>query len=861
MSKQQQFSLAFNANNNVTSSLTFIQKFRLYCKMVWQFIAAIAGFFCRRPLYILLMIIMILAVQTLNFYSLNFITSTNGNRKNNGRTSRSSIEMFKDSFRSSFQNTFYNNYDELSSFQSLNSNSKKSNSKNNHQFTSFTKYDSKTQLKYLPQRTLNSRSYSSFDHIVSKESKIKFQKQILEMQENRKTVEYSSLGNIIPDLSYEYDQFFIKQIDGKRKAVRIISGAIHYFRMPAESWADIILKLKATGANTVETYMPWNLHEHKPGLWNFKDNLDIYKFLEICHDHGMFVILRPGPYICSEWDFGGLPAWLLNDPNMEVRTNLPAYLRAVKRYFEKLFDPKKGVLSNMMKTTNNGPIIAVQIENEYGAYTKRGHGQGPEHTFEIQKMLLETGVPELLFTSDGAYDLKLGYSPGTLTTVNFGHIGNKNDKYEKFNKLKQFQPDKPIMVMEFWTGWFDHWSREHHHRDLEDFKLNLELILNYTDRSNLNMYMFFGGTNFGFMNGANSEKEDKVENTYEYWQDTTSYDYDAPLSESGQMTNKFYAARDIISKALQIAPPDISHLSNSSSIAYKLEEINYQEAGYISLWDMIDHLDPDDVHEYFEPVAAEYLDIHGNTGQAHGYTLYTSSVDISQMKDKSVLALAGFKNNVRDRAQIFMSKKRVGFIDANTYRDSIAGRVTEHENVGIQILTENAGRVNYGYFMNHQRKGLMGRITTRGRPIINWKIYPLEFDLPFLTRIEENLNQIPKNKQIELPPGIWKFTIDLSHAKTISDTYIDMSDFNKGLVFVNGINLGRYWKRGPQLSLYWPKPYQKRGINSIMIFEEYAISLSARKIKFSENMVISFRQDVLFQHVYEDTEIVEGVLL
>ena len=251
MSKQQQFSLAFNANNNVTSSLTFIQKFRLYCKMVWQFIAAIAGFFCRRPLYILLMIIMILAVQTLNFYSLNFITSTNDNRKNNGRTSRSSIEMFKDSFRSSFQNTFYNNYDELSSFQSLNSNSKKSNSKNNHQFTSFTKYDSKTQLKYLPQRTLNSRSYSSFDHIVSKESKIKFQKQILEMQENRKTVEYSSLGNIIPDLSYEYDQFFIKQIDGKRKAVRIISGAIHYFRMPAESWADIILKLKATGANTV----------------------------------------------------------------------------------------------------------------------------------------------------------------------------------------------------------------------------------------------------------------------------------------------------------------------------------------------------------------------------------------------------------------------------------------------------------------------------------------------------------------------------------------------------------------------------------------------------------------------------------
>lgn len=678
-------------------------------------------------------------------------------------------------------------------------------------------------------------------------------------------------------LSYIDDQFYLKNITtNKYEKIRLISGAIHYFRMPQEYWRDRILKLKATGANVVETYMAWNLHEHKPNLWNFADNLDINKFVRLCGELDMLVILRPGPYICSEFDFGGLPAWLLHDPNMQVRSNYPKYLKFVNNYFTKIFQQ---VLSNQFRSSEfQGPIIAVQIENEFGAYIKRGPDYvSNEHVVQLKNMLLNLGVPELLFTADGAYDLKDGSVAGELATVNFGYIGNEFSPYDKLERLQAFQPDKPLMVMEFWTGWFDHWAREHHHRDDNNYNSNLESILNFTNKTNVNLYMFFGGTNFGFMNGANSEREkiDKLEpkkSTFEYLSDTTSYDYDAPLSENGNFTEKFFMTKNLVQKyvydPLNLTIPSFEELGvkEPTSTSYPGLEILCQ--GHLPMWEFIRYLDPENVVEVYEPIASEYLPIHPSngdfytTGQSHGYTLYTSSVKISNPNHKNMLSLEGFKNNIRDRGQIFIENKRIGFIDANTYRDSIAGPVySNSESVDIQILTENAGRINYGYFLNEQRKGLLGRITSRGEPVINWKIYPLEFDLVFLEKVTNRFHPLPNNLDTMLQTGLWKFHLDLSSVSKLEDTFIDMSDFNKGIVFVNNINLGRYWRRGPSLSLYWPAPYQIQGLNEIVIFEEYDLSLSARKIRLSDQQIISFRQAVNFEHVYDGEEGKNGDIL
>lgn len=504
--------------------------------------------------------------------------------------------------------------------------------------------------------------------------------------------------------------------------------------MPRSYWKDRLLKLKAVGANTLETYVPWNAHEPKPGIFDFTGNLDIRQYLDLAIELNLHVILRPGPYICSEWDFGGLPAWLLSDPNMEVRVNYPIYQEAAEKYLRKLFEEVHDYFS-----VYGGPIVAVQIENEYGGYTKNGPGIGQDHVNWVRSVFLKHGVEEKMFTSDGTWSFKQGRANSVdnkhfeLATINFAEQkGN-----EKLAKLVAGQPGRPVMVMEYWTGWFDHWTKEHNHRSTEEFSRNLEQILNFTKHTNVNMYMFFGGTNFGFFNGGNTENE-KEHPPYEYFSDTTSYDYDAPLSEAGHMTDKFYAARDVIAKILNKNKPSLNGLSNITLTTYADPKL----IGFISLWTMLSYIPEVNVVDLHEPVAMELLPIHENknwengyTGQGYGYTFYQTVLDLDEEALKGGrLSIEGFRGNFRDRAHIFLSKTSVTHIDANSGRDSINGKI-HSKHLQLQIMVENAGRVNYGQFLMDQRKGLFGKLTTRGKPIYNWKVFPLEFDKQFMKKL------------------------------------------------------------------------------------------------------------------------------
>lgn len=627
-----------------------------------------------------------------------------------------------------------------------------------------------------------------------------------------KVSEYSSdLGSALREDGVHF------VLDGEN--IRIISGAVHYFRMPQEYWKDRLLKLKAIGANTVETYCPWNAHEPKPNKFDFSGNLDLAAYLSLAQSLGLYVILRPGPYICSEWDFGGLPAWLLADPNMKIRSNYHGYAYPAKRYLKKVYE----ITSPYMRTTKKGPIIMIQIENEYADYPQAKNNPG--HLRYLQKVATDSGIREKFVTSDGSWHVAKGGYDNVLKTVNLADVGKG---FSKINRLTDNQPDRPMMVMEYWSGWFDHWSFPHETRESSVFEQNLEAILDYNEGSSVNIYMFFGGTNFGFMNGANTDPHTKPKDgpsEYLYQSDVSSYDYDAPLTELGHMTEKFFAARRMISEKLGISVPDIRHLMNSSLSTYSKPKLT----GYASLWDMLRFVKPNNVVKLDQPVAMEFLPIHQNTGQGYGYTFYETILDVDTTKPVS---LEGFKNNYRDRATVYQNRNKVASFDQNSGRDSVMFQ-SRQKTVRLQILTENAGRVNYGEWLEDQRKGLFSPISTRGEDIFDWKIYALEFDPEFMGRVNytEATEKISDSMQ---KAGLWKFTI--SENEILCDTFIDTTMLEKGILFVNGHNLGRFWKRGPTIGLFCPGVWLKYGKNELIIFEEMEIIMSDRGVDFMKQI-------------------------
>lgn len=551
-----------------------------------------------------------------------------------------------------------------------------------------------------------------------------------------------------------------------KKPLKIISGSIHYFRVLPEYWEDRLSKLKAMGCNTVETYVPWNFHEPAEGEYQFTGRQDLKAFIQTADDLGLFVILRPSPYICAEWEFGGLPAWLLKDRNMKLRTAYRPFLDKVDRYFKELL---KEVTP--LQFTQGGPILMMQVENEYGSY-----GNDKEYLNALIDIMQKYGVDVPLVTSDGSWADML--ENGTvvnraLPTVNFGSKAR-----EHFGILKEYAgKDIPLMVMEFWNGWFNAWGDKEYKETNSMAQSNeLKEILSM---GHVNFYMFHGGTHFGFDNGAN------------YYDalspDITSYDYDAPLSEWGDITEKYKRFREVIEEVTDNPLPDLP--SPVKKKAYGKVKRSHKTS-------LFDNLNNISVPKY-SPYPQTMEDLNQNTG----YILYKHQLGRKRTVDS--MRLLG----TNDRTKVYVNRNHRFTHYDKELGNSETFELTEEENT-LDILVENMGRINYGPRLPLQRKGIDLGVHVNAAFRSEWTHYPLPLD---------NLNKLDFNEPYhEDEPSFSRFEFQVDEAE---DTFMDMTGWGKGAVFINGFNLGRFWEVGPQFKLYLPKPLLKTGSNTLIVFE------------------------------------------
>ncbi len=546
------------------------------------------------------------------------------------------------------------------------------------------------------------------------------------------------------------------------KPIKIISGAVHYFRNMPHTWRDIFKKMKAMGLNCVETYCAWNMHEKKIGEFDFTGNLDIKGFIETAREEGLMAIVRPGPYICAEWEFGGLPWWLQTMEDMEIRCSNPVYMKHFENYLKHLFDEIRDLLF-----TNGGPIIMLQCENEYGYY-----GDDKEYLKALYEIYRKHGIDVPLFTSDGTSEANLldGTIEGCLATLNFGSRVEEN-----FKAHDMLFPKSPKMCMEMWNGWFDAWGDSFHHTtSAQDYAKVVDDMLK---RGSLNMYMFIGGTNFGFTSGANHYEK--------FTPDVTSYDYDAMLTECGDVTEKYLMVREVIKKYVDEELPPVP--KNREKKAYGKVKLT-QVGGF---FDNLSNLSAPIFSNVPKPMEAY--------GQGYGYIAYTTRLN----RDYTDATLTF--TEIGDRAHIYVNDKLNGIV----YVNDEALRTTINAKAGdtLTILVENMGRANFGPKMM-RKKGIVGRCLI-GNNIIhfNWNVYPLPMD---------NLDKLTYGKEFNEPSCFLKGSFNVD--KT-ADTFLYLDSFKKGFVLINGFNIGRYWEIGPQKSLYVPASLLKEGENEIIIFE------------------------------------------
>ncbi|CAG5098947.1 Oidioi.mRNA.OKI2018_I69.XSR.g16113.t1.cds [Oikopleura dioica] len=618
-------------------------------------------------------------------------------------------------------------------------------------------------------------------------------------------------------LSYDSKNFYLGE-----EASQLLSGSVHYFRIPKKYWHDRLAKVKSAGLNGVTTYVPWNLHEPEPGEFHFSGDLDLVHFINVARALDLFVILRPGPYICSELEWGGLPAWLLRDSFMKVRTNYPGYISAVKRYFAELLP-----LVKYQQSKYGGPIIAVQVENEYGLYA----GQDPNHLNTLAGLLKNEGIVEPLFTSDGSSvwesEKSTIYEDG-LKSVNF-----KSNPEKHLKLLRGHFPDQPLWVMEYWAGWFDWWGEGRNLFDTSEFTRNLDIILD--QKASVNFYMFHGGTNFGFTNGGLT-----IARGY-YTADVTSYDYDCPISESGAYGEKFYAIREsLVSHGFPV--PEVYRSSITKPRSYK--PLEYKD-GFFSLWDMLHLVENATLNE---PMPMEIVSYPNAIGQSYGYIFYEMNVDCAKSGD---VVVSGLKTRLRGRAHFYLNRNEVGKPilyedEASTQQDSSSWEVIHSSEMSFDlgILVENPGRVNFDniYGLDGQYKGLLGNIVLSGSAGCKFKgqgVSAFRLDMNSTT-IAQSTRRTGRWRE---RPGLHKFTLHLRHEA--HDTFVDpvSSGFRKGVVFVNERNLGRYWEIGPQKTLYLPGPWLRSGANEIIVFDEYPQQEAPKVLIFKDAPDLGVKND------------------
>jgi beta-galactosidase len=559
-------------------------------------------------------------------------------------------------------------------------------------------------------------------------------------------------------------------LDGK--PFRIISGEMHPARIPREYWTQRIRMAKAMGCNTIAVYVFWNYLESSPGRWDFRTgNRDVAAFIRLCRDEDMWVLLRPGPYVCAEWDWGGLPAYLLKIPDIKIRCMDPRYMNAVRRYTSRL---SKEIYQ--LQCIHGGPILMVQVENEYGSY-----GNDRAYMKALRKLWIDGGIRVPFYTADGPTDFML--EAGSLDSCAIGLDSGAGDG--DFAQAQKHDPHMPSFSSETYPGWLTHWKEPWQRPDTNDILRQVKYLLD--NGRSFNLYVIHGGTNFGFTAGANAFTP------VQYQPDVTSYDYDAPINEQGRATPKYYALRRLIGQYVTYRIPD------PPPPVPVMELPPFEMQPFTSVWD---HL-PEPVRSP-QPVPMEYLD------QNSGFILYRTRL-IGHKSGRLTIT------EPHDYALVFLNGK---FIDT-VYRDGGKWTVqlpkTEEKEPVLDILVEGMGHINFAQYMI-DRKGITDRVTLNGMTLMNWEIYRLPMDGPAIAALNGRTAAASNGTKDSFSrQGIFfRGHFVLSE---LADTYLDMSHFKKGSVWVNGHNLGRYWQVGPQQRVYCPAPWLKKGGNDVLIFD------------------------------------------
>ncbi|RFS26455.1 beta-galactosidase [Chitinophaga silvatica] len=553
------------------------------------------------------------------------------------------------------------------------------------------------------------------------------------------------------------------------KPFQMVSGEMHPARIPHEYWRHRIQMAKAMGCNTIAAYVFWNYHEPVKGEFDFTNgNHNIAEFIRIAQEEGMWVLLRPGPYVCAEWEFGGLPPYLLEIPDIKVRCMDPRYMEAVKQYVGKLAAEVKPLL-----VTNGGPIVMVQIENEYGSY-----GNDKTYLNTLKDLWVNNGINVPFYTSDGAtaYMLEAGGVDGAAIGLDSG------SSEEDFAAARKQNPNVPSFSSETYPGWLTHWGEQWQRTGIDGITKEVKFLMD-TKRS-FNLYVIHGGTNFGFTAGANSGGKG-------YEPDVTSYDYDAPISEQGVATPKYMALRQLMASYL----PKGKKLPAIPAAIPTITIPAVTPTNYTSIWDHLPTAIKTPQPKPFEAF-----------GQDYGFMLYKTK-------------LIGHKNgklrikDLHDYATVFLNGNYIGKLDRRLGETSIDIPVSNVKDPVLEILVEGMGRINFADAMI-DRKGITDRVVLNGMTLMDWEVFSLPLNDDFVKTLTPSSNHTTK------PGQFFKATFNIEKP---GDTYIDMSGYEKGMVWVNGHNLGRYWQIGPQKRLYCPAPWLKKGENEIMIFDQHQL--------------------------------------
>ncbi|MFG1819589.1 beta-galactosidase family protein [Kribbella sp. NPDC049174] len=548
-------------------------------------------------------------------------------------------------------------------------------------------------------------------------------------------------------------------LDGK--PFRILSGALHYFRVHPQHWADRIEKARLMGLNTIETYVPWNLHSPARGVFGTEGMLDLERFLRQVAEAGLYAIVRPGPYICAEWDNGGLPAWLFREPGMGVRRNEPQFMAAVREYLEQVLR-----IVRPLQVDQGGPVLLVQVENEYGAF-----GDDQTYLKSVAEIIRTAGITVPLVTVDQPVDAMLaaGGLDGVLRT---GSFGSRAD--ERLATLRKHQPTGPLMCMEFWDGWFDYWGGQHHTTSVEEAAGELDALL--AAGASVNIYMVHGGTNFGLTSGANDKGV--------YRPTITSYDYDAPLDEAGNPTAKFHAFREVISRYAPV--PDVVPASGAAA-----PETSAALGAPIRLL-----ADPTAWGQWSEHPVMPTLDALDAR-----LVLFRTDIDVDRP------ALLSF-DEVRDRAYVFLDGVPIGVLDRERHDRAL---MVPQGRGRLEIVVEDQGRVNYGQRIG-EPKGLIGPVQLGSSELTDWSACVI--DLDGVPQLWDSVGLTPDAPGVG--PTAWRAGFDVAEPV---DHFLSTVAWGKGIAWVNGFCLGRYWRRGPQETLYVPGPVLRPGRNELVVLE------------------------------------------